>query len=227
MLVATAIDTMVEALLIHIDDTFEESSAADCQSGIAVYDSLSVSQRLGLLHQVARHLLTPTAVPMELSASVEAAVAAIYVEIRDQVAIEIDLFPDERLSGSGQPTWRRRVLDAQQQLFGVPEAQWQTEPRAVLSADCQPGCVAWPEATCTEIGRWELLIDGLCDAVLWDRDFELAETFMDVDPGVSRQRRRLLGIEDDYFTAVPPDPRPGEVLHLVWMTRQIVRAKPR
>jgi hypothetical protein len=88
-------------------------------------------------------------------------------------------------------------------------------------------CAELPEATCREIRRWEGLVDSLADAILWDRDFEMAESFLDVDPGVSHHRRRLLGIDDDYFTTVAPDPRPGEVCELISKTRGIVRSKPR
>ena len=84
-----------------------------------------------------------------------------------------------------------------------------------------------PELECDDIRQWESLIDSLAEAILWDRDFEMADSFLDVDPGVSRQRRRLLGIEDDYFASVAPDPRPDEILNLVAKTRDIVRAKPR
>jgi hypothetical protein len=36
-----------------------------------------------------------------------------------------------------------------------------------------------------------------------------------------------LGISEDYFTSIAPDPRPDDVLHLVSRTRDIIRAKPR
>ena len=83
-LVGTAIDTMIDALLIHVDDSTDEafdameddSFAAECQSGIAVYDSLSPCQRVGLLHDVARHLPTRTESTLPLSATTEATVAA-------------------------------------------------------------------------------------------------------------------------------------------------------
>lgn len=219
MLVGTAIDTMIDALLIHIDESFEEASAAECQSGIAVYDSLTACQRVGLLHDVARHLLTETESALPLSATVEATVAAIYIEIRDQVAIEIDLFPDE-MSELDRTTWRGYVLAAYEAMFDQsPQEESDLEPF--------DGEFEVPTESSTEMSEWEMLIDGLSDAILWDRDFELADSFLDVDPGVSQKRRRLLGIEEDYFTVVAPDPRPSEVMRLVSRTREIVRAKPR
>ena len=84
-----------------------------------------------------------------------------------------------------------------------------------------------PEEDSCDIRRWEDVVEFLSDAILWDRDFELSDSFLDIDPGVSSQRRRLLGIDHDYFTRVPPDPRRDEGFGLVSKTRDIVRAKPR
>ncbi|MCG8648924.1 MAG: hypothetical protein MI861_03780 [Pirellulales bacterium] len=222
-LVGKAIDTMIDALLLHVDDAFEETSAADCQSGIAVYDSMSACQRVGLLYNVAKHLLTATESALPLSAAAEATVAAIFVEIRDQVAIEIDLFPD-RVSDRETMTWRRHVLDAHEAVFRTPHQQ---EDGFVFDFGPFPEDIEIPAETCHEIHSWETLIEDLSDAVLWDRDFEMAEGFLDADPGVSQQRRRLLGIDEDYFTQVAPDPRPGEVFRMANNVREIVRAKPR
>ena len=84
-----------------------------------------------------------------------------------------------------------------------------------------------PSSTSRDIAAWNTLIEHLTDAVLWDRDFEMADSFLDIDPSVSQRRRRMLGIDDDYFTRVAPDPRPDEVWNLVSRTRDIVRRKPR
>jgi hypothetical protein len=67
----------------------------------------------------------------------------------------------------------------------------------------------------------------LANAILWDRDFEMAGDFLDAEPKISQQRRRLLGISDDYFASIVPDPRGTEVFRLISETRSIVRAKPR
>lgn len=217
-LVAQAVDTMIDALLEHVDDDLEFDGGRVCQSGIAVFDALSPAQRIGLLYDVTRHLLTDTDATLSLSATTEAAVAAIFIEVRDQVAIEIDLFPD---GISDQPvwdqddrSWRQLVLAAVQDV--IADERDQVDEIMEL-----------PDRYCREISMWEDLVDWLAEAVLWDRDFEMAETFLDVDPGVSRQRRRLLGIQDDYFTEVAPDPRPSEAMHLAMKTREIVRPNPR
>ena len=247
-LVAAAIDVMIGQLSVHIEEEFDEDSAWQCASGVAAFDALSVSQRIGLLHDVALHLLTETESTLALSAASESAVAAIFTEIRDQVAIEIDLGAAVASGGAaeaqqqvddGRVSWRRRVLAAHREVSerfdsdSVEEHQSPEErPSRIAEADDSAESV-WnfslevPEEDSRQMQRWDAVIESLADNLLWDRDFEMAESFLDIDPAVSQQRRRLLGISEDYFTEVAPDPRPGELPQLVSRTRDLVRAKPR
>jgi hypothetical protein len=50
--------------------------------------------------------------------------------------------------------------------------------------------------------------------VLWDNDWEI-DVCLDADPDIGRRMRRELGIDDDYFVAVPPDPTDAEVERLL------------
>ena len=215
ILVREAIDTMIDGLMVHLDDELDEQSLEGgvvCESGIALFDVCSPAQRVGLLHEVAKHLLTDTAQSLPLSATLEATVAAIFVDIRDHVAIEIDFHQDLDDSGiADRPGWRHLVASAYR----------------ALTSDDEQMVSELPDENSRNMRQWEDVIEFLTDAILWDRDFEMADSFLDVDPGVSHQRRRLLGIERDYFTRVAPDPRPDEVFGLVSKTREIVRAKPR
>ena len=58
--------------------------------------------------------------------------------------------------------------------------------------------------------EWELLIECLEGAVLWDNDFEVQEG-MDVDPDASRSLKRVLGIPDNYYIEVPCDLPDGQI----------------
>ena len=217
-LVRRAIDSMIDALMIHIDDDIEDTAAV-CESGIAVYDAFLPSQRVGLLHDVAMYLLTDTESAPAPAAALDATVAAIFVDVRDQVAIEIDFLSAEADDDRWrEPSWRQLVLSAFKAVFRPPHGD---------SEVWEAMCDQLPDESCVEIHQWEHLVNSLSDAILWDRDFEMAESFLDVDPGVSQQRRRLLGINEDYFTRVAPDPRPEDVFRLISRTRDIVRAKPR
>ncbi len=50
-----------------------------------------------------------------------------------------------------------------------------------------------------------MLVECLAGCVLWDNDYELQEP-LDLPPEKSRRFRGLLGMADDYYTDVPPDP---------------------
>lgn len=221
VLVSGAIEVMVAALLVHIDDDFEDS-ASDCETGIAIYDICTPSQRIGLLHDVAKYLLTDTDEPLSLSALTDATVAAIFVEIRDQIAIEIEFAASHE--ESGQLGWREMVLAAHRSVY--PDPNPNSGP-GVLRNGGYEAMVRGFDASAGDLRHWETMVDDLADSILWDRDFEMADGFLDIDPGVSRQRRRLLGIDDEYFTSVAPDPRPEQAYQLASRTRDIVRAKPR
>ncbi len=58
-----------------------------------------------------------------------------------------------------------------------------------------------------------MLLDCLEDRVLWDNDWEMEEQ-LDADPDTSRRLKQELGIEEDYFVAIPPDPNDEEAERL-------------
>ena len=211
-LVREAIDTMVDVLSLHVDD--ELAGGIVCETGVHVFDQFTPAQRIALLHEVAKYLLTDAGETLRLSAALEATVAAVFVDIRDHVAIEVD-FPQatDHPRWIERPGWRHLVASA---FHVVTELEGDFKTREEL-----------PLEASGDIKQWELVIDYLADSILWDRDFEISGDFLDEDPEVSRERRQLLGIEDDYFTQIAPDPRPSEVAGLVSATREIVRRKPR
>ena len=62
-----------------------------------------------------------------------------------------------------------------------------------------------------------MLVDSLATSVLWDEDWRDNENLLDVDPKAGRALKVLLGIDEDYYVAVPPDPTDVEV-EGVWTT---------
>lgn len=219
VLVANAIETMIDLMLDYMevdDEADEESLSAALHTGISVYDSLSIGQRVAVLHQAAQHLLTPLPLPAtELSAVVDATIAAIYCEVRDRIEIEVDFFSgqdDPIVSPNGEGTspvqWRRWVFDAYRETIGPDEWDENLSDAALARLPLE---------------LWEEWVDGLVSAILWDRDFEFADSFLDANPDSARVRRRALGIEDDYFVSPAPDPTPTQLTRLIAQTRQLVR----
>ncbi len=235
VLLAAAIDTLLGPLvdyLDHDDHSDQESVAAVLQTGVAVFDALPIAQRIAALHHAAEHLLSDAPFPGELlSAADDATVAAIYSEVRDQVEIEIDLskdpFDDEFFAGMAAPPAGPSITG--QTRTDPPLMSWrQLVHRACCEVLDDEG--PWTEVSTAEelaeleIDEWELWIDCLASAILWDRDFEFADTFLDADPDAARRRRAALGISDDYFVRPAPDPSPREIGRLIKQTRRLVRS---
>jgi hypothetical protein len=66
------------------------------------------------------------------------------------------------------------------------------------------------------------LFDCLEGRLLWARDWEMEE-HLDADPEASRRVKQELGIDADYFVAVPPDPSEEECERLVGELRELTR----
>mgnify|MGYP001826540529 CR=1 FL=1 len=159
----------------------------DVEFGIAAFDQLQRNQKLYALYKVARGLLHPDEPAPKLSAFVESSVAVVYEQAKEQVFQEIDA------SGvSGETSfWRRLVRDA---------AREQVAPHEL------------PRETDRDKEVWFVLIECLAGCVLWDNDYESQES-LDLPPEKSKHLRAMLGMADDYFTDVPPDP-PDEQINL-------------
>lgn len=52
--------------------------------------------------------------------------------------------------------------------------------------------------------EWEDLLDCYEDRFLWDLDYE-DEAATDLSPELSAQNRAVMGIGEDYYSAIPPD----------------------
>lgn len=79
----------------------------------------------------------------------------------------------------------------------------------------------------TDLSEWSGVIESLADRILWDRDFEMAESFLDAAPAVASVQKSMLGIDQDYFAAAATDPGPAHVESTLDRIRQITHRKPR
>ena len=150
--------------------------------GVSSFDELQLGQKLFILFRSARGLLHRDEPVPKLTSSVEAAVATVFEHVRGMVAQEID----EPAFASRKTYWRSLLLDA---------AREQDDPAIQL-----------PQAESSDEDTWWLLLECLMGAVLWDNDYEAQER-LDLPPEQSNQLKEVLGVEDDYYTDVPADPR--------------------
>ncbi len=229
VLIAAALQTMLDSLEELLPEDEEDDLGevtAELQSGIAVFDHLTVPQRIAMLHYVAKHLLTSSAVHSPNTNAVEdATIAAIFAEVRDQVMIEVDVTRGE-IQHRG---WEPSQISPDASL--APELDWQYATHwrqltleAFLQVCERDGDLEefdLPEPWSTDFEDWDNLIDQLVSSILWDLDFELASGFMDEAPELAQRRRKLLGIDDEYFVEPPLDPKPGEARVLMAQAKAI------
>ena len=183
-LIRAALDQMLDT--IRVNDEIDENSTW----GIPLFDCLEQAQKITLLAYVAEALLREGVKPPPLTAINEAAVGAIYITIEHAIDFEID--SEDDLPSEYRCYWRQLVLTASD-LENWP-------------ADDPP-----PAPECRDRSEWQCLVEAIADSVLWDDDW-LADGFvMDVDPETAAFRKKKLGIADDYYLAVAPDPTSEQV----------------
>ena len=153
--------------------------------GVASFDELQRNQKLLVLYNSARGLLHPDSPPPKLTAFIEAAVATVYEFAKDQVEQEIKA---PKFFG-GTTRWRRLILDAARQQ-NIPDEL--------------------PDETNDNVTTWMELVTDLSEFVLWDCDYAWEDS-LDLPPEESRRIRDTLGVADDYYTDVPPDPPDDQV----------------
>lgn len=228
-LIAAAIVVMLNSLDESLCEDSEEEEfepMADMQFGIAIFDSLTLPQRIATLHHIAMHLLTKAVPETDVTSAVDdATIAAIFSEIQDQVSIEIgfdnagifeDVGEEQEASDLNSTHWRSLVLAAYRQA--IPDDD-------EFDEDASDGIPL--DTHDADMDAWENAIDLLVSNILWDRDFELADGFMDQDPASARQRRKLLGIHDNYFVQPPLDPTASQTRLLLAQVKSLVLRRPR
>jgi hypothetical protein len=160
-------------------------ATGDCEFGVQVFDELQRGQKLFALYRAARGLLRPDEPPPELTAFLEGAVASVY---RWALAMAIQEIEHPEFA-TANPSWRTLIIDAARECDDIDEL---------------------PDAECRDREEWELLIECLEGAVLWDTDFE-AQDRLDADPDTSRELDQFMGISANYYTAVAHDPPDDQI----------------
>ena len=175
-----------EALAYVVDMVEDEIVAAEdpWEFGIVAFDRLEPTARLAMLAEVGWPLLRDTESFPELTAVNEATVAVLFLAIEQSLEIEIDCPRDS--SPEDRSTWRRLLLDAIAEGSDLSDL---------------------PTVDCCDMDEWQFIIETLSDWILWDHDFNSAEYFLDTPPEQADMMREQFGIDDDYYRAIPPDPK--------------------
>ena len=164
-------ETLSSLLDYAITDQFE-----DYESGVACFDDLTYGQKIAVLATVGNGLLRKDIRPVELTAVVEGAIAAVFQQLKDSIIFEIDM-PEFGAS------WRELVVAARKELEGEDI----------------------PAPSCTDIEEWDLEVEVLTDRILWDRDYEDDRTYADHPPEMTQWLKDMARIPDNYYTAIADD----------------------
>ena len=151
----------------------------DYELGNGPFDGLQRNQKIAVLLTIARALLCKEEPAPRLTATIEAAVAAVFQHVDDMLSMEI-----EDPQTSRPPTWRQLVLAACRESTDGSDL---------------------PSEEDEDLETWRLLIMYLEDRILWDNDWA-DDSLLDTDPEESRRMRCLLGIDDDDYVSVPAEP---------------------
>lgn len=231
---ADLIRASIDVLADEIQEHGWDNDDLGFSSGIEVFDELTWTHKLAAIEQVARYLLTDTVDVLPLSAINEAVVGAIFENAHQMVEYEI---AREAYSDTGSSQEDLICADETQHDDADDYIRWhwrdlvikavlETITAAELSEMYQEGHFL-PTSTCTDHDTWSNLVENLADQILWDRDYELAAAFMDDDPVIAAAEKKIFGIDQDYFTDLPPDPREDQMQRVVISIHDLVRTKPR
>lgn len=190
---------MLREAVSFVCELIEDGEGEPCEFGVSVIDQLEANQQLACLVDVADALLDPDLEPPSLTAWREAMVAVLFDTVSTLVQFEL-----EGWTVRGESThWRRIIRDACR------------EAGMELDED-------FPAEDCDDLEEWQVLLECLADRVLWDEDWAHADDFLDLPPHEAQMRKAQLGIDDDYYTALPHDPADAEMEVLRGRLREIV-----
>jgi hypothetical protein len=163
------------------------------ESAVRVFNRLSFGQRVGLLEDVTAALLDDGIPTPEHTAANEAAIYAVYRHLHSLVLDEL------MASQDGKETF--------------------LEFRTLLhKAGTELGIEEMPDPDCADEQEWDNVVEELSDRVLWDRDFEDEDSFVDAvrDVGLTAPEHTDSGEPWlPYFGSIPRDPTDAEVVRIL------------
>jgi hypothetical protein len=194
-------ELMRAALIAAVERVTESYPDDRWPLGVAAFDRLTTGQQLYLFDQVGRALLVEDAAPPPLLCSVDATVAALIQTIESNIRYELN-FEDSHPGLFHH--WRQLLLDVFTEAGETDDL---------------------PDATCVDFDEWDLLLEVLDAGLLFDADYEDEEFYVDGGPEANRAIRDRMGVDNEYFAWIAPDPRDDEALKIVAGLEQLTGRK--
>ena len=164
-----------EALSSLLDETIAEELDL-YDLGVECFDNLTFGQKISVLSIIGKGLLSKDISIDLLSAVLEGAIAAVFEYIKDEITFEID-------RPESNSNWRNLVTAATKEI----------------------GAEYIPEVTCTDLDEWEMEVDRVTKAILWDLGYYDTVLCINFPPEKSKQLRDWVGISDDYYMTISDD----------------------
>jgi hypothetical protein len=181
------------------DDVGWEEWEEDWSSiGVGVFDCLSQAQKQATILEVAQALLDPNVKPPRVTAVRAGTVDAIYRELQGLIEMEID---------TGEETVVRSMV-----LGAMDEVGYWDPINSDLGPDEEP--FLRPAPDCSDYAEWSPLVEDLLGEILEDRDFDMANDFLDLSPTQAAVLKENYNILPDYFSAVASDPTAEQLLRV-------------
>lgn len=201
---AVALAQCINGLASELETSLDYGAV--CEYGHRAFDRLTDEQKIWAIHQVAFGLLDENTEVVPLMAYVEATVATVIRRMEGDIVSEIYLAEDD----PDEPEFfsLRRAVHGAYELAGGNSSDMLMDDEEPLRAEC-----ADPD-------EWQGAIEMLETQIFWDYDFDL-DVFDDMSPQASGQLKSQHGILDDYFTAVPEDPKRPDAEILLRETREL------
>ncbi len=168
------------------------SSDPGFETGVSMFDQMPEALRPWTLLWVARALCGDDDAP-ELDAWNESTVYTVFRHIDDQVGQEIRRSSRSR---KVRTSWRRLVKEAWMQDY---------DPKVMEDVPFRREEGPNQPLTSRDHAQWGDKIERLADRILWDRDFEMQEMFLDSRPDVSDAVKEHVGIHKEYFFRSMPE----------------------
>ena len=182
----------VESLAVIVDLL----TVDDWSFGIAVIDELQYGQKLVAFEAMASALLCKGVPVVPLTAPIEGAVAVVFHVIGEGIQDELgsDSTPMCDENDATSTSWRELVLAACEETAIYDEL---------------------PPSDSTDLDEWQSLLGCLAGRILWDEDWADGDIHLDIAPDTAMAVKSAMGIDVDYFTAIPSDPLDAEIPQLI------------
>lgn len=176
----------LEALRDFIKDD-PEGQYGFAMMGVQVFDQLTAPQKLSMLADTCEALTLPGVPAPRLTAVNEGTVAALLQSFWNQLVIELDTCDD--FEDEAYP-----ILECRRALLRVFEHDEDPDTTSMIPCEDESNSEEWHDLFTLFESRF-----------LEDTDYEMA-ALLDAPAEKSHEIKALMGIDDEYFVSVAPDP---------------------